>query len=119
MRAPKKLTRLVGWYATVTQTSIAPPALPRRATTIIKLYDHYFGALGMSDTALHRDDPRLAFAPGQRDLPHRIRWICHALRIAAVLWITWSLTFVIYYWSDKAQVLRNYGQLFSADLSNV
>jgi hypothetical protein len=73
----------------------------------------------MSDTALHRDDPRLAFAPGQRDLPHRIRWICHALRIAAVLWITWSLTFVIYYWSDKAQVLRNYGQLFSADLSNV
>lgn len=73
----------------------------------------------MSDTALHRDDPRFAFAPGQRDLPHRIRWICRALRIAAVLWFTWSLAFVIYYWSDKAQVLRNYGQLFSADLADV
>jgi len=60
----------------------------------------------MSDTAIHCGDPRFAFAPSQRDLPHRIRWICHALRIAAVLWITWNLTFVVYYWSDKAQVLR-------------
>ena len=73
----------------------------------------------MSDAAIHHGDPSLGFASGQTDLRARIGWICHALRIAAVLWITWSLTFVVYYWSDKAQVLRNYGQLFSADLSDV
>lgn len=73
----------------------------------------------MSDTALHRDDPRLAFAPGQRDLRHRIGWICHTLRIAAVLWITWELAFIIFYWSDKAQLLQNYQRLFSADLGDV
>jgi hypothetical protein len=73
----------------------------------------------MTDTALHRDDPSLAFAPGQRDLRHRIGWICHALRIAAVLWITWELAFVIFRWSDKAQLLQNYQFLFSADLGDV
>jgi len=73
----------------------------------------------MSDTALHRDDPRLAFAPGQRDLRHRIGWICHTLRIAALLWITWELAFIIFYWSDKAQLLQNYQRLFSADLGDV
>jgi hypothetical protein len=73
----------------------------------------------MSDAAIHHGDPSLGFASGQTDLRARIGWICHALRIAAVLWITWSLTFVVYYWSDKAQVLRNYGQLFSADLGDV
>jgi hypothetical protein len=73
----------------------------------------------MSDAAVHHGDPSLGFASGQTDLRARIGWICHALRIAAVLWITWSLTFVVYYWSDKAQVLRNYGQLFSADLGDV
>jgi len=73
----------------------------------------------MSDAAIHHSDPSLGFASGQTDLRARIGWICHALRIAAVLWITWSLTFVVYYWSDKAQVLRNYGQLFSADLGDV
>ena len=73
----------------------------------------------MSDTALHSDDPRLAFAPGQRDLRHRIGWICHTLRITAVLWITWELAFLIFYWSDKPQLLQNYQRLFSADLGDV
>jgi len=73
----------------------------------------------MTDTALHSDDPSLAFAPGQRDLRHRIGWICHTLRIAAVLWITWNLAFNIFYWSDKAQILENYGRLFSVDLGHV
>src|SRR5215472_7868202 len=77
------------------------------------------GASGMSDTALHRDDPRLAFAPGQRDLRHRIGWICHAIRIGAVLWIIWLLAFAVYYWSDKAQILKNYGLIFSIDLGDV
>jgi hypothetical protein len=73
----------------------------------------------MSDTALHLADPRLASASYRRDLRARIGWICHALRIAAVLWITWNLAFVVYYWSDKAQILQNYGLLFSADLGDV
>ena len=61
----------------------------------------------------------LAFAPGQRDLRHRIGWICHAIRIGAVLWIIWLLAFVVYYWSDKAQILKNYGLTFSIDLGDV
>src|SRR5262249_9662414 len=75
--------------------------------------------LVMSDTAIDRNDPRFAAASGQPDLRGRIGWICHALRIAAVLWIVWNLAFVIYYWSDKTQVLENYGRLFSADLGDV
>jgi len=70
----------------------------------------------MSDTALHLADPRLASASYQRDLRARIGWICHALRIAAVLWITWNLAFTIFNWSDKARLLQNYQRLFSVDL---
>jgi DUF2975 family protein len=73
----------------------------------------------MSDTALHLADPCLASASYQGDLRARIGWICHALRIAAVLWITWNLAFVIFYWSDKAQILQNYGRIFSVDLGDV
>ena len=73
----------------------------------------------MSDTALHLADPRLASASYRRDLRARIGWICHALRIAAILWITWLLGFVVYYWSDKAQMLKNYERIFSVDLGDV
>src|SRR5262249_51563161 len=73
----------------------------------------------MADTAIDRNDPRFAAASGQPDLRGRIGWICHALRIAAVLWIVWNLAFVIYYWSEKTQILENYGRLFSADLGDV
>jgi len=73
----------------------------------------------MSDTAIDRNDPRFASASGQADLRARIGWICHALRIAAVLWIIWNLATVVYYWSDRAQILENYGRLFSADLGGV
>ena len=62
----------------------------------------------MSDAAIHNGDPSLGFASRQSDLRARIGWICHALRIAAVLWITWNLALVIFYWSDKAQILQNY-----------
>ena len=70
----------------------------------------------MSDTALHLAGRRLASASCQRDLRARIGWICHALRIAAVLWITWELAFIIFNWSDKARLLQNYQRLFSVDL---
>jgi hypothetical protein len=73
----------------------------------------------MSETATPHDDSRFAPASGQSDLRFRIGWICHALRVAAVLWIIWILVLSVIYWSDKSQMLRNYGQLFAADLSEV
>jgi hypothetical protein len=73
----------------------------------------------MSDAAIHHGDPGLGFASGQTDLRARIGWICHALRIAAVLWITWELAFIIFNWSDKARLLQNYQRLFSVDLGDV
>jgi len=73
----------------------------------------------MSDTAIHHGAPLPAATSGDPSLPERIAWTCHALRIAGVLWITWLVVFVVYYWSDKAQILKNYGQLFSLDLGDV
>jgi hypothetical protein len=73
----------------------------------------------MSDTALHLADRRFASASCQRNLRARIGWICYALRMAAILWIIWLLGFVVYYWSDKAQILKNYGLVFSVDLGDV
>jgi len=73
----------------------------------------------MPDTATLRDDSRFAPASDQSDLRLRIGWICHALRVAAVLWIIWIVVLSVIYWSDKSQILQNYGQLFAADLSEV
>jgi len=73
----------------------------------------------MSDTAIDRNDPRFASASGQTDLRARIGWICHALRIAAALWIAWVLVVSVIAWSDKAQMLHNYGLLFSTNLDDV
>ena len=68
----------------------------------------------MSDTTLHGDS-HFAPASGQSDLRFRIGWICHALRVAAVLWIIWIVVLSVIYWSDKSQMLQNYGQLFAAE----
>jgi hypothetical protein len=46
----------------------------------------------------------------------RIAWICHALRLAAVIWVVWQFVFVVIHWSDKAAVLQNYERLFSTVL---
>ena len=73
----------------------------------------------MSDTTVHRDDPRYPSVSGQPDLRARIGWICHALRIAAVLWLVWGVALTIIYWSDKPKVLENSGKLFALDLSAV
>ena len=73
----------------------------------------------MSDTAIDRRDPRFASAAGQPDLRARIGWICHALRIAALLWIAWVLVVSVIYWSDKTQILKTYGMLFAVNLSDV
>jgi Protein of unknown function (DUF2975) len=57
--------------------------------------------------------------PLRTGLRARISWICHALRIAAVVWIGWVMVLTFVAWSDKANILQNYGRLFSADLSDV
>jgi Protein of unknown function (DUF2975) len=64
-------------------------------------------------------DASYAAAPGPSDLRSRIAWICHALRIAAVLWIGWGLAILLIVWGDKARVTEGWGQLFSVDLSGI
>jgi len=52
-------------------------------------------------------------------LRSRIGWICHALRIAAALWLIWIVTMVTIVWRDKADVLQRYSQLLSVDVGGV
>ena len=73
----------------------------------------------MSDTTIDRSDPRFAAASGQPDLRARIGWICHALRIAAALWIAWVLVVSVVAWSDKPHILHSFELLFSANLGDV
>ena len=70
----------------------------------------------MSD-AVH--DSSDATARGPSDLRARIGWICHTLRIAAVLWIGWGVAILLIVWSDKSRVTEGWGQLFSVDLSSI
>ena len=70
----------------------------------------------MSD-AVH--DVSFAAPPDPSDLRSRIAWICHALRIAAVLWIGWAAAILLIVWSDKSRVTEGWGQLFSVDLSGI
>ncbi len=52
-------------------------------------------------------------------LRRHIAWICHALRVAAVLWLMWILVMVYVVWSDKTAVLEGYSRWLSLDLSGV
>ena len=73
----------------------------------------------MTLTAFHSGQPALVPSPNQRELGKRIRWICQALRIAALLWIAWALVFAIYQWGNKEWVLKNIERVLSVDLANV
>jgi len=73
----------------------------------------------MSHAMTGADQSRLTAAPGRLDLRGRIAWICHGLRIAAVVWVGWILVMVAIFWSDKAAVLEGYQRLLSMDLSGV
>ena len=53
------------------------------------------------------------------DLRTRIGWICQGLRIAALVWIGWILVLTLMTWSDRAVVLKAYGQWLSIDLVDV
>ncbi|MGO9674732.1 MAG: DUF2975 domain-containing protein [Methylocella sp.] len=49
----------------------------------------------------------------------RIGWICHGVRVAAVVYPVWILWLLAAYWSDPAQVAAGYGHLLKADLSGI
>src|SRR5262245_1172285 len=68
----------------------------------------------MSDAVHHATFPT---APSE--LRSRIGWICHAVRIAAVLWIGWGFATLLIVWRDKAQVTEGWGRLFAMDLSGI
>jgi len=73
----------------------------------------------MSEAVIHAETPPLATLALRADLRARIGWICHALRIAAVLWIGWAVVSTLVSWSDKARILEAYGFWFSADFTGV
>jgi hypothetical protein len=73
----------------------------------------------MSEAVTHNDASPFAASPGPRDLRASIGWICHGLRIAAVVWAGWLLAVSLLNWSDKAAILGAYGQFMSLDLSGV
>jgi hypothetical protein len=60
-----------------------------------------------------------SLTPRPSDLRGRIAWICHGVRIAAVVWIGWIVVMVLVTWSNKAMVLENYGRLLALDVSGV
>jgi hypothetical protein len=53
------------------------------------------------------------------DLRERIAWICHGVRLAAVVWIGWIAVMVLVTWSNTATILDAYGRLVGADLTGV
>src|SRR5215831_20050981 len=69
--------------------------------------------------AITRELHRFVPSSGPSDLRSRIAWICHALRIAAVVWIGWVLATFLIIWSDKARMLETAGWVFGVDLSGV
>lgn len=56
--------------------------------------------------------PRLA------GLHARIGWLCQLLRVAAIAYAVWTLATIIYFWSDQALVVEQFGRL-GVDASDV
>src|SRR5215468_6785144 len=69
----------------------------------------------MSEAVAHLETPPLATST----LRARIAWICHALRIGAVVWIGWGVVWTLVSWSDKTRTLKSYGFWFSADFTGL
>src|SRR5215470_19529626 len=55
----------------------------------------------------------------QSALRARIGWVCHLIRIAAVLWSAWVLLIMIanWYMSDYAKLMEGLGRALTSDLS--
>ena len=71
----------------------------------------------MSGATSHGQASPFNATPLRTGLRARIAWICHALRLAAVIWVVWDLVFVVLHWSDKAAVLQSYERVFSSTLT--
>jgi len=72
----------------------------------------------MTDAALHgtpdlADNPRLAI------LRAKIGWICHAIRAATAVWLTWILVQLIIHWWDRASLEQNFFRYLDADISGL
>jgi hypothetical protein len=57
----------------------------------------------------------------QASLPARIRWVCHLIRIAALLWVGLNLVNVVWGWyaADPAKLMDNLNRGLNAGLSEI
>jgi len=60
-----------------------------------------------------------SLTPRPSDLRGRIAWICHGVRIAAVVWIVWIFVMVVTNWTNKAAILEAYARWLAIDTSGV
>jgi len=72
----------------------------------------------MTDATLHgttdlTDNPRLAI------LRAKIGRICHAIRVATAVWLTWILVRLITNWWDRASLEQNFFRYLDADISGL
>jgi hypothetical protein len=49
----------------------------------------------------------------------KIGWICHSVRIAAVLYPVWLLYLLLTFWTDKEALNRQWGHLLNKDLLGI
>lgn len=54
-----------------------------------------------------------------RLLTQRIGWICHAARLAIAAYALWVVFSLVYFWSDRAMVVRAFGMKMKADISGM
>jgi len=72
----------------------------------------------MTDATLHgtadlTDNPQLAI------LRAKIGWICHAIRVATAVWLTWILVRLIINWWDRASLEQNLFRYLDTDISGL
>jgi hypothetical protein len=75
-------------------------------------------------TAVNTTSPTAALdaiPDAQTGLRARIGWMCHPIRIAAVLWAGWNLVNVVRGWYslDRAKVIAGLNDALKADLSEI
>lgn len=71
----------------------------------------------MSDALARGGTAPLKDFPVRSGLRARIGWICHALRVAAVVWFGWVVVATLLAWSDKAMILEVHSRWLSIDVA--
>jgi hypothetical protein len=63
--------------------------------------------------------PADALVPKDRQttLRRRLVWLCHVIRLAALVWIVWLSAFLVRNRSDMDAMKRSWGRQFDIDLS--